>query len=137
MQLCLRDGDAVCICRIDHVDDRVDPAAIALPHGAEAWLAAQVPQLDRHLTLLNLPHVETNRGDHVLSKVTTRNHADEGRLARVLEADETELHLLLEEERLEPLQHTIHPRLEQALRVHQVHHTEGAADARYLGTYPG
>ena len=46
--------------------DGVDAAAVALPHGTEPRLAADVPQLDGHVALGDLAHVEAHRGNHVL-----------------------------------------------------------------------
>ena len=49
--------------------DGVDAATVAFPHGAKARLAADVPQLDGHVALGDLPHVEAHRGDHVLAEL--------------------------------------------------------------------
>ena len=57
--------------------------------------------------LRDLAHVEADGGDHVLVEVARGDHVDEGRLARVLQPDQGQLHLLLPEQRLEPLQQTV------------------------------
>ena len=45
------------------VHDRTDAAAISLPHSSEARLPSKVPELDRHITFVDLPHVESDGGD--------------------------------------------------------------------------
>ncbi len=48
------------------VQDRVDAATVALPHRAEARLAANVPQLDDDAAARHLAHVEADSWDHVV-----------------------------------------------------------------------
>ena len=73
------------------------PTADPLTH-PPTHLPAQVPQLDDHAALCDLSHVEADRGDHVLGKLPRRQHVDQARLARVLQPDQRQLHLLAEEE---------------------------------------
>ena len=132
MQLVTTGLDLVRVGGVHHVDYGVDPSAVALPHGAEPRLTSNVPELDRHISLRDLPHIEAHCWYHVLRsshqfplyKVTTSvyliklsrsYHVDEGRLACVLEPDQSQLHLLLPEERLEPVQHL----------VDHLHHLDG------------
>ena len=61
--------EVVAVCCVDHVDDDVDAATVALPHTAEARLTANVPNFDRHIALLHFAHVETNCRDQVLRVV--------------------------------------------------------------------
>ena len=56
--------------RVCCLHDGVDSAAIALPHGAEPRLAADVPQLDGHVAFGDLPHVEADSRNHVLTELT-------------------------------------------------------------------
>eukprot|EP00964_Phaeocystis_antarctica_P101488 scaffold66950_cov60-Phaeocystis_antarctica.AAC.1 len=68
MELSLGHCDVVGVSRVDDVDDGVHAATVSLPHRAKARLAAQVPQLNRHLALGHLAHVEAHRRYHVLRK---------------------------------------------------------------------
>ena len=108
MELVSRGLDLVQVGGVDHVDDGVDPAAVALPHGAEPRLTADVPQFDGDVALGNLAHVESHRGDHVFVEVARCDDVDEGGLAGVLQPDEGQLHLLLPEEGLEPLEQAVY-----------------------------
>ena len=100
--------DLVEVGGVDHVDDGVDAAAVSLPHGAEPRLTADVPQLDGDVPLGDLAHVEPHRRNHVLVEVARGDDVDEGRLACMLQADEGQLHLLLPEEGLEPLEQAVY-----------------------------
>jgi len=88
---------------VHHVNDAVDPATVPLPHGPEARLTADVPQLDGHVALRDLPHVESYCGDHVFAELTRRNNVDECRFPGVLQADQRKLHLFFPEETFEPV----------------------------------
>ena len=66
--------DLVGVRGVHHVHDRVHPAAVALPHRPEPWLAADVPQLYRHVPLGDLPHVEAHSRDHVLVELARGNN---------------------------------------------------------------
>ena len=48
------------------VHNRIDAAAISLPHGAETLLAANVPELHRNVALGNLLHAKSNRRHYFL-----------------------------------------------------------------------
>lgn len=79
LQLVSRRFQLLVICGVDHVDDAVDAAAIALPHGPEARLAADVPQLYRHVAFHDFAHVEPNRRNHVFAELTRRCGIEWGR----------------------------------------------------------
>ena len=66
--------DLVGVRGVHHVHDRVHPAAVPLPHRPEPRLAADVPQLYRHVPLGDLPHVEAHSRDHVLIELARGNH---------------------------------------------------------------
>ena len=133
VELLLGELELLLVCRVDDIDDRVHAAAVALPHAAETRLAADVPHLDRHVALRDLLHIEAHCRDHVLLERpalcvvpllapwcvcvivgcvalwTNREDVDESRLAAVLETDERQLHFLLPEEALEPVDDTVPP----------------------------
>ena len=53
MQLWSSRVEIVAIGGIDHVDDDVNTAAVTLPHAAEAWLSANIPDFDADIALLD------------------------------------------------------------------------------------
>lgn len=53
-----------------HPHYSIDAATVAFPHGPEARLSTDVPDLDGDVTLCYLAHVEAHRGDHVLAELT-------------------------------------------------------------------
>ncbi len=63
-----------------------------------ADLPAQVPQLNGDRAARDLAHVEAHGGDHVLMEGARGNHVDQRRFARILQAYQRQLHLLLEEQ---------------------------------------
>lgn len=102
--------DFLWICRVDHVNNSADSSAVTLPHAPEARLTADIPQLDNDVALGDLPHVESNCGNHVFTELPRRYHIDEGRFAGVLQPHQGQLHLLLPEQRLEPVQQFVDQR---------------------------
>jgi len=58
MQLILCHGHSIAIRGIHDEDDSVDIATVALPHGAELDLAAQIPTADGDVAFLDLLLVE-------------------------------------------------------------------------------
>jgi len=66
MQLRCRSTEAVRVRTVHHKYDRVDPPAVSFPHGPEAGLAADVPQLNGHITFRHLAGIEPNGGDGIL-----------------------------------------------------------------------
>ena len=103
LELLLGALELLLVGRVDDVDDGVDAAAVALPHAAETGLAADIPHLDSDVPLSDLLHVEPDGGDHVLLEGPGRDDVDKSGLARVLETNKSELHLLLPEEALDPI----------------------------------
>jgi len=92
---------------VHHVDDGIHASAVPLPHGSESWLSSNVPQLDGDVPLGDLPHVESHCGDHVLVEAPGGDDVDKGGFPRVLQPHQGQLHLLLPEEGLEPLQEPV------------------------------
>lgn len=112
-----------CLCLllircIHHINNSADSSTVPLPHTAEAWLTSNVPELYGHVAFGDFPHVESYCWDHVFVELPRRDHVDEGGLARILQAHQCELHLLLPEEGLEPVQQLVkqsdHPEAGQA-----------------------
>ena len=62
----------VAIGGVDHINDDVNPTAISLPHAPESRLPANIPNLYRDVSLLNLAHVEADSWDQILRVVSGR-----------------------------------------------------------------
>mmetsp|Transcript_13739 Transcript_13739/g.46433 ORF Transcript_13739/g.46433 Transcript_13739/m.46433 type:complete len:424 (+) Transcript_13739:114-1385(+) len=107
MELAGGAGDVLVVRGVHDVHHGVHPPAIPFPHGPKARLPAEVPQFDRHLAPSNLTHVEADRRDHALRKRAGSDDVDQCGLARVLQADERKLHLLLEEQASQPVQQSL------------------------------
>lgn len=56
-------GQELYVGDVHDKDDRIDAAAISLPHGTEPRLPAQVPAFQRHMSLLHFLHIEPDRWD--------------------------------------------------------------------------
>lgn len=92
------------ICSIYHVNNCIDSSAVPLPHAPEPGLSAYVPDLYCDVAFSYFPHVEAHCGYHIFTELTGRDDIDEGGLAGVLQPHERQFHLLLPEERTEPVQ---------------------------------
>lgn len=62
MKLLLRDWKSGSVGGVDNEDDGVDTAAIALPHGAETRLSAEIPAFEGYVPFLDAFHVEADCG---------------------------------------------------------------------------
>jgi len=109
IELLLGETKLLSISCIDDIHDGIYTTAITLPHAAESGLTTDIPHLDSNVTLGNLLHVETYSRNHILLESTIGKNVDEGSLATVLETYESELHLLLPEEALEPINDALPP----------------------------
>ena len=58
--------------------------------------------LDSDVALRDFSHIETDSWDHIFGKFARGNNVDKCCLARVLQADKSQLHLLLPKQALEP-----------------------------------
>lgn len=110
MQFGFSGADCLLISSIHHVYDGVDASTVSLPHCAESRLTADIPQLDGHVALGDLAHVEANSGYHVLGELTRGYDIDKRGLSGELQADERQLHFLLPKETLEPVQNLLNKR---------------------------
>jgi len=109
VKLLLREGKLLAISGIDDVHDCIYTTAIALPHAPESRLSSDIPHLDCNVPFGYLLHIETDSWDHIFLESTIGKNVDEGGLATVLKTYKSELHLLLPEETLEPINNTLPP----------------------------
>ena len=113
---------------LEHVHDRSDSPTISLPHISKSGLSADIPQLrgerermisheangwpgspkqahylDRYVAFGDLFHVETDGRYHVVGELSRGDHVHKCGLAGVLQADQSELELLLPEQAFDPV----------------------------------
>lgn len=55
---------------MEYLHDCIDATTVALPHGSESRLAANVPDLNGNIAFGDFTHIETNCGYHILRELT-------------------------------------------------------------------